>query len=423
MNSSQISGRRTAWWLGCALGMSCGLVACGGATDNAPASSTPSASASSAAAPASTPASAAKGGPGGPVSVTTVVAKKRDFDVKLDAIGTVTAMSSVDVKPQVSSVVTQVHVKEGQFVKKGEVLFTLDTRPDEANVAKVRAQLAKDEALLADAQRQLARSKDLVSKNFISQGAVDTNQAQVDAQQANLLADKAALDAAQVSLSYTRVRAASAGRLGAINAFAGSAVVANQTAMVSITQLDPINVSFNLPQRNLQAALAGLKSGGIAVQASLPEAKAPLLGSLQFVDNAVDAATGTIKVRAKFDNRDFKLWPGQFVNTQLLSHTLADAVVIPTTAVIQSARGAIVYIAKEGRANLRPVKILASQGEESAVSGINAGDKVVLEGRQNLRPESPVVERAPGGKGDGKGKPASAASAPAPASAPASVAP
>ena len=418
MNSSQISGRRTAWWLGCALGMSCGLVACGGATDNAPASSTASASASSAAAPASTPASAAKGGPGGPVSVTTVVAKKRDFDVKLDAIGTVTAMSSVDVKPQVSSVVTQVHVKEGQFVKKGEVLFTLDTRPDEANVAKVRAQLAKDEALLADAQRQLARSKDLVSKNFISQGAVDTNQAQVDAQQANLLADKAALDAAQVSLSYTRVRAASAGRLGAINAFAGSAVVANQTAMVSITQLDPINVSFNLPQ-----ALAGLKSGGIAVQASLPEAKAPLLGSLQFVDNAVDAATGTIKVRAKFDNRDFKLWPGQFVNTQLLSHTLADAVVIPTTAVIQSARGAIVYIAKEGRANLRPVKILASQGEESAVSGINAGDKVVLEGRQNLRPESPVVERAPGGKGDGKGKPASAASAPAPASAPASVAP
>jgi RND family efflux transporter MFP subunit len=385
------------------------LVSCGDKSDSVPAGG---ASASGAASSASAPASASRA-PGSVVSVTTAVAKKRDFDINIEAIGTVTPVASVDVKPQTNSMVTRVHIKEGQFVKVGELLFTLDPRPDEANVAKVRAQMVKDEAVLADVQRQLARSKDLMSKNFISQGALDSTQAQVDAQLANLVADRAALDAARLALSYNSVRASGAGRLGAINVFPGTAVQANQTTLVTITQLDPINISFSLPQRNLDAILEGLKSGGVTVSAKLPESKSATLGRLQFVDNAVDAATGTIKVKARFDNRDSKLWPGAFVKAMLLSNTLKDAVVIPTTAIIQSTKGSIVYLAEKGKAVLRPVKLVASQGEDSAVTGVSAGEKVVLEGRQNLRPDVSLVERTPGPLG-GASKaraPASSASA------------
>jgi RND family efflux transporter MFP subunit len=253
--------------------------------------------------------------------------------------------------------------------------------------------MVKDQAVLADAQRQLARSRDLLAQGFISQGALDSNQAQVDAQLANLVADRAALDAAQLALSYNSVRAAGAGRLGAVSIYPGTAVQANQTVLVTITQLDPINISFSLPQRNLDAVLAGLKSGGAAVSAKLGDARNTVNGRLQFVDSAVDAATGTIKVRARFENREAKLWPGAFVKVALVSQTLKGAVVIPTTAIVQSARGPIVYLSDKGKAVLRPVKVLASEGEFSAVGGIASGDRVVVEGRQNLRPDSPLVER------------------------------
>ncbi len=386
------------------------LVACG--ENKTGAGPEPAASAVGTATGASAPASGGRAA-GAPVSVSTVVARKRDFDIHIEAIGTVTPAASVDVKPQINSIVTKVHIKEGQFVRAGELLFTLDPRPDEANVAKVRAQMAKNEAVLADAQRQLLRSRDLMAKNFISQGALDTSAAQVDAQLANLVADKAALDAAQLALSYNSVRASGAGRLGAVNVFPGTAVQANQTLLVTITQLDPINISFSLPQRNLDTVLQGLKSGGMVVSAKLPDLKDDIKGRLQFVDNVVDAATGTIKVKARFDNRDSKLWPGAFVKTTLLSDTLKDAVVIPTAAVIQTVRGSIVYVADKGKAGLRPVKVLASQGDESVVSGISAGDKVVLEGRQNLRPDTALVERklGPAGSASAARSPSSTASA------------
>lgn len=384
------------------------LVACGGKTESSPA---PSASAAGPANLGGSPAASGRGA-GGPVSVTTAVAKQRDFDVSIDAIGTVTPVASVDVKPQISNVLTRVHVKEGQFVRAGELLFSLDARPDEANVAKVRAQMAKDESLLADAQRQLVRSRDLLSKGFVSQGALDSTQAQVDAQLANLGADRAALDAAQLGLSYNSVKASGAGRLGAINVFPGTAVQANQTTLVTITQLDPINISFNLPQRNLDAVLQGLQAGGITVHAKLPDTKSDIKGRLQFVDNAVDAATGTIRVKARFDNRDGKLWPGAFVKATLISQTLKDAVVIPTSAIIQSSRGAIVYVADKGKAGSRPVKMLATQGDEAAVTGIASGEKVVLEGRQNLRPDVALIERPPGGAAPVRAPASSASSAP-----------
>jgi RND family efflux transporter MFP subunit len=213
---------------------------CGRNAETAPGSIAGSASASIAPGAASAPAAAASAPP---VSVTTVRAQRRDLPVLLSATGTVTPLASVDVRPQVTSVVTKVHIREGQFVRAGELLFTLDARTDEANVAKARAQIVRDEAALADAQRQLARSRELLAQNFISQGALDASQTLVDSQAAQLTADRAALDAARVALSYAKITAPSSGRAGAINVFPGSSVQANQTALVTITQLDPIAVA------------------------------------------------------------------------------------------------------------------------------------------------------------------------------------
>jgi RND family efflux transporter MFP subunit len=310
-------------------------------------------------------------------------------------------------------VVTHVHVREGQFVRQGELLFTLDSRSDEANVAKLRAQQAKDEAALADARRQLARSRELLAQNFVSQGAVDSNQTLVDSAAAVVAADRAAIDAARVTLAYARVTAPSSGRVGAVVVYPGTAVQANQTSLVTITQLDPIDIAFSLPQRHLPDALAALQSGGATVLASLPEGGGTLTGRLLFVDNAVDPSSGGVKVKARFANSNSKLWPGAFVKATITVRTLKDAVVIPQAAIIQSARGAVVYAVQEGKAALRPVQLLASQGDDAAVSGVRPGERIVLDGRQNLRPGASVVERAAAGAARASG----AASGPRPASA------
>lgn len=330
---------------------------------------------------------------GGAVSVTTVRAVQRDVDVVLEASGTVTALNSVDIRPQVSSVITKVHIREGQFVKAGELLFTLDARTDEVNLAKARAQLAKNMAALADAQRQLQRSRDLLAQNFISQGAVDTNQTLVEAQLAVVAADRAAIEAAQVGLSYNRITAPAAGRAGAINVFAGSTVQPGGAALVTVTQLNPIAVSFSLPQRNLGDALKTLRSGGGKVFAVLPEGRGTSIGKLQFVDNTVDANSGTVRVKAQFNNPDEALWPGSFVGVRLAIQTMEDAVVVPQAAVIQGPRGSVVYtVDAENKAVSRPVEILYASGPDAVASGVRAGERIVLDGRQNLRPGVGVVE-------------------------------
>jgi RND family efflux transporter MFP subunit len=382
-----------------------GMVACGERT----AATSAAASAAGAAPAASSPAAAATAASAPPVGITTVRAQQRDLPVLVTATGTVAPLSSVDVRPQITSLITRVHVKEGQFVRAGELLFSLDARPDESNVARATSQLAKDQAALADAQRQLARSRDLLAQQFISQGAVDTNQTAVDAQQAAVSASRAALNTAKLGLSYTRISAPSAGRLGSIGVYAGSSVQANATTLVSITQLNPISVAFSLPQRNLGDALAALKNGGAAVTATAPDGGASAAGRLQFVDNAVDATSGTVKVKAVFDNKDGKLWPGAFVNVAMTVRTLAGAVVVPQAAIIPAARGPLVYVVVDGKAQPRPVQVLYAQGEDAAVSGLKVGERVVLDGRQNLRPGATVVERPR----EGGAKSAAAASAPA----------
>lgn len=389
-----------------------GLVACSGGAE-------PAGAAGKA---ASSPVGAASGAvqlP--PVGVSTLRAERRDLPVQVTTTGIVTPLSSVDVRAQVTSMVVRVHVKEGQFVKAGELLFTLDSRTDESNLVKAQAQQAKDEASLADARRQLSRSRELLAQGFVSQGAVDASQAQVDAQAAAVAADRAAVEAARVALSYSRITSPGAGRVGSISVFPGSVVQANQTPLVTVTQLSPVGVAFNLPQRQLADALAALNDGGGVVTATLPDKGGRLNGRLDFVDNAVDASSGTVKVKARFDNPANLLWPGAFVNVAMTVRTLKDAVVVPLASIVQTARATQVYAVREGKAVAQPVQVLYAQGEDAAVSGVSPGDRIVLDGRQNLRPGSPVVER---GKESGSGKPGPAASGPgsAPPSAPESVA-
>ena len=362
---------------------------------------------------ASAPASGAASAAGGAISVTTVRAQKRDVDVMLDTTGTVTALNSVDIRPQVSSVITKVNIREGQFVKAGDALFTLDARNDEVNLAKAQAQLAKDMAALADAQRQLARNRDLLAQNFISQGAVDTSQTQVESQQAVVTADRAAIDAAKVGLGYNRITAPAAGRAGAINVFAGTTVQPGASSLVTITQLDPIAVSFSLPQRNLNDALETMRAGGGKVLALLPEGRRELTGKLQFVDNTVDANSGTVKVKAQFDNAKEALWPGAFVTVRLAVRTLKDATVVPQAAVIQGPRGNIVYtIDAQNKAVARPIELVYASGLDAAITGVQPGEKVVVDGRQNLRSGVAVSERAASGARGASSSAASAASAP-----------
>lgn len=368
----------------------------------------PPAAAAPAGPPPSGPAASGGGTGGPPTTVSAVPARRMDMDVLLEATGTAVPMSSVDLKPQLTGPITKVLVREGQTVRAGEVLFLLDTRPDEANVARLAAQLARDQAALADAQRQLQRSQELKAQNFVSQGAVDTNQAQVEAQTAAVSASRAALDTARLSLSYARVVAPGPGRVGAVSVFPGSVVQANVTTLATITQLDPIEVGFSLPQRHLADALAALKDGGAVVKASLPDdttgsKAATFSGRLSFVDSAVDGASGTVKVKARFDNRDVRLWPGLFVRVSMTVRTLKDAVVVPQAAIVQSQRGSIVYAIENGKAALRPVQVLYAQGEDAAVSGVKPGERIVLDGRQNLRPGANVVERAREGGGGASG--------------------
>jgi len=326
--------------------------------------------------------------------VVTVKAVQRDVPISVKAVGSVVSLANVDIRPQLTSTIMKVHFKEGQFVQQGDVLFTLDTRTDEANLLKAKAQLAKDQAALNDAKRQLQRSQDLVAKNFVSAAALDTAQLQVESQTATVAADAAAVQAAQVAVSYGRITAPFSGRLGALNAQVGSVVQANITVLVNLVKVNPMAVSFSVPQSEWSNLMAAQKSGAkVKIRAALPDQKEPMLGRLEFIDNNIDANSGTLKLKAVFDNPDSKLWVGQFANIVMDVGALPSAIVVPQSAIIQTARGSIVYAVVDGKAVLKPVKILYSSGPEAVVSGVEQGTVVVTDGKQNLRPGVSVVDR------------------------------
>jgi RND family efflux transporter MFP subunit len=327
------------------------------------------------------------------VSVTSVAAKQMTVPIRLEANGNVSSLNSVDVRPQITNVVAKVHIKEGQFVQPGELLFSLDDRADRVNLQKVDAQLVKDQASMADLERQLVRSKELLGKGFISQSATDTVQSQVDAQRAAVQADKAAVEAARVALGYDSIRASTAGRAGVITVFPGSLVqtAATVSPMVTISQLDPIAVTFTLPEAELSALLAAQKNGDIKVSANTQSGAVE--GTLSFIDNSVDTQSGTIKVKAVFPNPDHRLWPGQYVAVHTTVRDLADAIVIPQAAIITGIDAKTVYVAgADTTAQARSIQVVYAFGTQVAVTGVQAGERVIVEGKQNLRAGTKLSE-------------------------------
>jgi RND family efflux transporter MFP subunit len=365
------------------------------------------------AAPETAP-SAPKGG-GVQTVVTTPVAKK-DFPILIETTGTTVAANVVDVRPQVTNVVRTVHVRDGQAVRKGDLLFTLDTHVNQASLEKA---LAAEE----DAKRQLARAQELVKQNFVSQSAVDT--ALTNAKSAT-----AAVRAAQAQLAYDTIRSPIDGRIGIINVFTGSLVTPGNTvsttttatattaqgAMATITQIDPIHVQFTIPESRLAELLAAQRDGHAAT-ISFELAKRKHKGTVFVIDNQVDAAVGSVKAKARVDNREQLLLPGQFVRLVLSAGVISDALVVPTAAIFMTPRGEQLYVVGEDETvSLKPIKVVTQFEGTSVITGVNAGDRVVVEGKQSLRPGGKVREAAakpPAGGASGAASAASGASAPA----------
>lgn len=327
-------------------------------------------------------------------TVRTALSEQKTFPVTVRANGYVTSIQTVEVRPQIQNIVRAIHVKEGQDVVAGQLLFTLDDRSDAAGVDKAKGQLARDRADLIDAEATLKRNQELFAKKFISQAVVDTSKAKVDALRGTARTNQAGVQSSQVALGYNRIAASIAGRIGAISVHPGSLVQPTGAAMVTIAQLDPIHVSFTVPEAELAHIAASYPNGGAPVSIRLPD-NTDLQGTLVFIDNATDPQTGTLKMKAQFDNPQRRLWPGSFVNVQLVSRTLPDAVVVPTQAVVTGPKEQFVYIVQEdGTVQPQNVKLLATEGGTAAVSGLAAGVRVVVEGAQNLRPGS-LVREAP----------------------------
>ncbi|MGJ3703307.1 MULTISPECIES: efflux RND transporter periplasmic adaptor subunit [Variovorax] len=359
------------------------------------------------------PASTAGGAPAGsapPALVTLATAERQDVPVTVQVNGSVVSLNSVDLRPQVTNTVAAVHVKEGQFVKEGQLLFTLDDRNDQANLARARAQQKRDEATMADLERQYKRSQELLAQNFISKSATDATLSQLEAQRAAVAADRAAVQSAQVALGYATLRAPIAGRIGAVNIYPGT-LVQPTLSLVTITQLDPIAVSFPVPEANLQDLLAAARSRS-KVEALVSGRKEPLTGVLNFVDNTVDPQIGTVRAKAVFDNADQSLWPGQFVGTRITVRTLSGATVVPAAALMMLSDGASLYVVDEAKdAKRRKVQVLYTFGTKVAVSGVAPGEQVVIEGSQNVRPGGKVrIDKKAAPAGTTGATPGSAAS-------------
>jgi len=335
-----------------------------------------------------------------------------DVPVIFNANGSISAVQTVEVRPQISSVVKVVHIKEGQFVRRGDRLFTLDARTEDANLSKAEAQVVKDRADLSNAERNLERERGLLKQEYISQSEFDTAQNLVDSLRGQIAIDLASLEASRVARSFDEINAPIAGRTGAIAVYPGSLVqpgtsAASGAPLVSITQLDPINVSFTLPERELAGLQQAFAKGKVPVSIKLDSADtAELKGRLVFIDNSVDATSGTIRLKAEFPNADHRLWPGMFVTVALSPRTIRGALTIPVQAVQNGPENTFLYaIGVDNKVTPVPIKVSLIQSGIAVVEGIAAGVRVVVEGAQNLRPGSVVTETdEAGGHGDaGKG--------------------
>ena len=355
---------------------------------------------------------AGKPGAGRPFPVQAVVEKPGDIDITLAALGTVTARNTVTVKPRVDGQLVRINFREGERVKAGEVLAEIDPRPFQAQLDQVSGQLARDQALLANARLDLERYRGLLAKDSIAKQQVDVQEAQVRQYEGVVKADQALVDSAQLQLSFTKVTAPLAGRLGLRQVDVGNMVRSSDAAgLVVITQTQPINVLFTIPSDNLSPVVSRLRAGeSLTVEAFERDGKAKLAsGHLQTVDNQIDTATGTVKLKAEFANADDRLFPNQFVNVRLRVETRKEALLIPLAALQRGTKGSFVYVVgPESAVSVRPVVPGPASGDVVAIEqGLSAGEQVVTDGLDKLREGAKVEVTTPGAGskgGEGKGK-------------------
>jgi multidrug efflux system membrane fusion protein len=334
------------------------------------------------------------------------VAEVLPTPVQVSAIGTVQSIATVIIKSRVDGQIADVHFEEGQDVKEGDLLFTLDNRSFQAQLAQAEAVLQRDRAQLERAQLELKRQTELADRGVASAQKLEDAQMAEKVLQAAIRASEAAAENARVNLSYTTIRSPITGRTGSVILKRGNVVKSNDTTtnavpLVTITQLRPIYVSFTIPERHLPDIRAALADSerlpAVVTMPSQPDK--PITGMLTFVDNQVDAATGTIALKATFANDDIRLWPGQFVNVNLTLGIQAHAVVVPSPTIQIGQNGPYVFVIKEdSTVELRLVRIDRTVGNRTVVaSGLNAGERVVVDGQLRLNNGTRVTMARPEG--------------------------
>lgn len=327
-----------------------------------------------------------------PVQIGTV--SRGDIRVFFSSLGTVTASSSVVVRPRVDGYLTRLHFKEGDSVEAGQLLAEIDPRPFRIQLAQAEGQLARDQAQLANARKDLARYQSLLADDSIARQQVDNQQAQVRQLEGTVKADQASVDNARLQLDYARVSAPVGGRLGLRNVDVGSLVRSTDSAgLVTINTVTPINVVFTLPEAQVQPILDALRAGErIRVEAWDRERTKRLeLGRVAAADNQIDTVTGTLRLKALFANKEGTLFPNQFVNVRVLAETRKDVTVLPSAAIQRGSNGAFVYAVREGVARMRKVKLGASEEDRTEIlEGLVAGETVVTDGIDQLRDNTRV---------------------------------
>jgi len=342
---------------------------------------------------------------GGPTPVGVATVQKGDMPVTLTGLGTVTPLATVTVKTQINGYLTEVAFQEGRMVKKGDFLAQIDPRPYQVALEQAEGQLAKDQALLKNAQLDLQRYNTLVAQNSIATQTRDTQVSLVAQDQAAIKTDQAQVDAQKLNLVYAHIVSPVTGRVGLRQVDAGNYVqTSDPNGIVVVTQLQPISVIFTLPEDNLPAVMKQVHAGASLPVTAYDRTGTAVLGKgrLETVDNQIDTTTGTVKLRATFDNEQEILFPNQFVNVQLLVNTMKGVGIVPTAAIQHGAPGAFVYVVKPDQtAAVKQVKLGPSDGQHIAVlDGLQPGEQVVVDGSDRLREGAKVTLVAAGNSGD-----------------------